>query len=98
MGTSGWRRKAVVGALALGGLVAAACGGGGEDDGDRGDRGDRGDEDGGDGASTTVATVAPAGAPPEAAPELPVTVTGADGDEVTVRDVSRIIPANGDIA
>jgi iron complex transport system substrate-binding protein len=94
MGTWGWRRKAVVGALALGGLVAAACGGGDDD----GDRSDRGDEDVGDGASTTVATVAPAGAPPEAAPELPVTVTGADGDEVTVRDVSRIIPANGDIA
>jgi iron complex transport system substrate-binding protein len=45
-----------------------------------------------------VATVAPPDAEPEAAPELPVTVTGEDGVEVTVDDVSRIIPANGDIA
>jgi heme transport system substrate-binding protein len=50
------------------------------------------------GGMTTVETVAPPGASPEAAPELPVTVTGADGDEVTVTDASRIIPANGDIA
>ena len=49
-------------------------------------------------ATTTVATVAPAGAEPEVSPELPVTVTGADGAEVTVTDTSRIIPVNGDIA
>lgn len=48
--------------------------------------------------TTTVVTVAPPGAEPEAAPELPVTVTGADGAEVTVTDTSRIIPVNGDIA
>jgi len=59
-------------------------------------------DDTGDGASggatTTVGTIAPPGAEPEAAPELPVTVTGADDVEVTVTDASRIIPANGDIA
>jgi iron complex transport system substrate-binding protein len=52
----------------------------------------------GSGGATTVATVAPPGAEPEAGPELPVTVTGADGVEVTVTDTSRIIPVNGDIA
>jgi iron complex transport system substrate-binding protein len=31
-------------------------------------------------------------------PELPVTVTDIDGEEVTISDVSRIIPLNGDIA
>jgi iron complex transport system substrate-binding protein len=56
-----------------------------------------GDSSSGDSA-TTVGTVAPPGAPPEAAPELPVTVNGADGEEVTVDDASRIVPANGDIA
>ena len=72
-------------------VIAAACGGGG---GDADDAAPRGDET----AAVTVATVAPEGAPPEVAPVLPVTVTGADGEETTVADVSRIIPANGDIA
>ncbi len=49
-------------------------------------------------APTTMATIAPPGTPPEEAPALPVTVTGADGEEVTVDDASRIVPVNGDIA
>jgi iron complex transport system substrate-binding protein len=76
---------------AVAAVVAGACGGG---SGDADDAAPRGDET----AAVTVATVAPEGAPPEAAPVLPVTVTGADGEETTVADVSRIIPANGDIA
>lgn len=35
---------------------------------------------------------------PVASPMLPVTVTDANGNEVTVTDVSRIIPLSGDIA
>lgn len=31
-------------------------------------------------------------------PQLPATVTNVDGEEVTVSDVSRIVPLNGDIA
>jgi iron complex transport system substrate-binding protein len=80
------RRTALVVAVAL--LALAGCG----DDGETGSAGADGTE------TTSVATVAPPGAEPEAAPELPVTVTGDDGVEVTVDDVSRIIPANGDIA
>lgn len=61
--------------------------------------GDDGNSDGEAAAgSTTVGTIAPPGAEPEEAPELPVTVTGADGVETTVTDASRIIPVNGDIA
>jgi iron complex transport system substrate-binding protein len=92
-------------AAVLAGLLVVAIAGCGNGNGD-------GDADppangGGDGegaaaessaSETTVGTVAPAGAEPEAAPELPVTVTGADGEEVTVDDASRIIPVNGDIA
>lgn len=37
-------------------------------------------------------------ATPEAEPQLPVTVHDADGQEVTVTDVSRIVPLNGDVA
>lgn len=37
-------------------------------------------------------------AAPETAPVLPVTVQDKDGKNVTVKDVSRIIPLNGDIA
>jgi iron complex transport system substrate-binding protein len=42
---------------------------------------------------TTTAAITP-----EAAPVLPVTVTDIDGSSVTISDVSRIIPVNGDIA
>lgn len=66
---------------------AAACG---NDSGG----GNEGDSAG----PTTMGTVAPPGAEPEDEPQLPVTVTGADGVETTVTDVSRIIPVNGDIA
>jgi len=31
-------------------------------------------------------------------PQLPVTVTDANGDDVTVTDISRIVPLNGDLA
>lgn len=76
-------------------LLASACGS--SDDDTVGSGGERAAAE--DPASeTTVGTVAPAGAASEAAPVLPVTVTGADGDEVTVDDASRIIPVNGDIA
>jgi iron complex transport system substrate-binding protein len=73
-----------LGVLAVLGLAAGGCGGDADD--------------GSTGGTTTVETVAPPGAEPEEAPELPVTVTGADGVEVTVDDASRIIPVNGDIA
>lgn len=48
-------------------------------------------------AAVAAATTAPITIPP-AAPRLPVTVTDKDGRSVTVTDVSRIIPLNGDIA
>ena len=35
---------------------------------------------------------------PEAAPALPVTVTDATGQQVTVTSIDRIIPVNGDLA
>lgn len=50
------------------------------------------------------ALAAPSGAPaqgagtPVGAPHLPVTVTDATGTEVTVTDVGRIVPLNGDVA
>jgi iron complex transport system substrate-binding protein len=71
-------------------LLASACGGGDDDSAGGGESAAA--------SATTVGTVAPAGASPEAAPVLPVTVTDAGGDEVTVDDASRIIPVNGDIA
>jgi iron complex transport system substrate-binding protein len=37
-------------------------------------------------------------ASPVASPQLPVTVTDAAGNEVTVEDISRIVPLSGDIA
>jgi heme transport system substrate-binding protein len=37
-------------------------------------------------------------ATPVASPQLPVTVTDAAGNEVTIEDVSRIVPLSGDIA
>jgi iron complex transport system substrate-binding protein len=74
--------------------VATGCGGGDDDPAASGT-----DPAAGEAASaTTGGTVAAEGAEPEAAPVLPVTVTGADGVEVTVDDTSRIIPVNGDIA
>jgi iron complex transport system substrate-binding protein len=36
--------------------------------------------------------------PVAASPQLPVTVTGEDGEQVTVTDVSRIVPLSGDVA
>jgi iron complex transport system substrate-binding protein len=60
--------------------------------------GESGSESASEAATTTIGTVAPPDAPPEDAPELPVTITGDDGAEVTVTDTSRVIPANGDIA
>ncbi len=39
-------------------------------------------------------SASPAGA---AAPELPVTITDVHGDEVTVEDISRIVPLNGNV-
>jgi iron complex transport system substrate-binding protein len=52
-----------------------------------------------DGRSTTAAfqEASPA-ASPAAEPQLPATVTGVDGQTVTVEDVSRIVPLSGDIA
>jgi len=97
MGSSRRGRATVAGALLLA-VVAAACGDGdGSGDGDGGGR--AGDEDTADAeVTTTPVTVAPEGTPPEDAPVLPVTTTGADGEEVTVSDAGRIIAANGDIA
>src|SRR5688572_4481039 len=52
--------------------------------------------------ATTVPTTASGPAStspaPEAAPVLPATYTDSDGNDVTVTDVSRIIPVNGDLA
>lgn len=51
--------------------------------------------------STAAAVASPAAAAAsaaETAPKLPVTVSDRDGRKVTVSDISRIIPLNGDIA
>jgi iron complex transport system substrate-binding protein len=88
------RVPALVLALAVT-VAAGACGGSTDADG-QGAEGAGGG--GGTSASSTIGTIAPPGAPPEAAPVLPVTVTDADGDDVTVSDASRIVPVNGDIA
>ncbi len=45
-----------------------------------------------------VAATAAAAPPVERAPVVPARVTDKDGNVVTVRDVSRIVPLNGDIA
>jgi iron complex transport system substrate-binding protein len=56
------------------------------------------------GAATTSPTqqasaaTASAATPAAALPQLPVTVTDKDGRQVTVTDVSRIVPLNGEIA
>jgi iron complex transport system substrate-binding protein len=83
-------RMALALAFALMAVMSASCGGG--------DGTDSTDAAGAAASETTVGTVAPAGSEPEASPVLPVTVTGADGVEVTIDDASRIIPVNGDIA
>lgn len=61
-----------------------------------------GDDGGSDAAATTTAagtaTSAASAAAPEASPSLPVTVRDSNGKEVTITDVSRIIPLNGDLA
>ena len=59
------------------------------------------DDDGNGAASESPAsesTVDETSLAAEAAPVLPVDVTNADGTTVTVTDVSRIIPLNGDVA
>jgi iron complex transport system substrate-binding protein len=86
------RLRSLVLALTAAAALVVGCGGESESSSESGSG------SGSDGATTTVGTVAPPGATPETAPELPVTVTGADGAEVTVSDTSRIIPANGDLA
>ena len=95
--TGGDVRRGLVAALAAALVTVAACSDGGGGDGSGGTP-DAGAVDVSEAPEATTSTVAPPGAPPEVAPELPVTVTGADGEPVTVRDASRIIPANGDIA
>jgi iron complex transport system substrate-binding protein len=58
----------------------------------------------GDGSQGSAASEGETIPSEEAAPEegseskLPVTVTSADGEEVTVEDASRIVPLNGDVA
>lgn len=45
-----------------------------------------------------AAAQTPSASPETAAPQLPATVTDVDGNEITVEDVSRIVPLNGNIA
>ncbi|HLF70783.1 MAG TPA: hemin ABC transporter substrate-binding protein [Dehalococcoidia bacterium] len=52
----------------------------------------------GDSDKEAPTPTAPPQAQRESAPVLPATVTDKDGKSVTVKDVSRIIPLNGDIA
>lgn len=47
---------------------------------------------------SSLAAVNDTATPVAASPQLPVTVTGKDGDQVTVSDVSRIVPLSGDVA
>ena len=49
-------------------------------------------------ASATSSSTAGGTGGRETSPALPVTVKDKDGKDVTVKDVSRIIPLNGDIA
>lgn len=76
-------RRALLAALCVVALTGAACG---SDDGSATEPEGPGD--------VPVQTSTPA----EAAPELPVTIQGADGRSVTVQDVDRIIALNGNIA
>lgn len=55
-------------------------------------------DDAGRSPSSQVTTPAVANAAPEAAPVLPVAFRDKDNRTVTIKDVSRIIPLNGDIA
>lgn len=48
-------------------------------------------------ASTATPTPAPAEQPAEESPELPVTVIDADGEDVVIEDVSRLVVLNGNI-
>ena len=49
-------------------------------------------------AGDTRSGAAPLKPAVESAPVLPVTVTDKDGKTIVVKDVSRIVPLNGDIA
>src|SRR5215204_240498 len=53
-----------------------------------------------DGTATTAAYRGDASpeVSPAPEPQLPVTVTGVDGQTVTVEDIERIVPLSGDIA
>lgn len=75
----------LIGLLLVGALALSACGGGTSGSGAKPT--DAGEE---------VQLAVPAEAP--AASALPVTVTSADGREVTVTDTSRILPLTGSIA
>lgn len=46
----------------------------------------------------SVAAQSDMATPVAASPQLPVTVTSKDGEQVTVSDVSRIVPLSGDVA
>ena len=83
------RSRTVRGLCALGvagALLAGLAACGGDDGGDS------------DSATATSTAAAAAAAAPESSPSLPVTVKDANGRDVTVTDVSRIIPLNGDLA
>jgi len=82
-------KRTILAALAFTALVAVACGSGASDD---------------QGAKATPAAGAATQAQAQATatavaarPQLPVTVQDKDGRAVTVSDVSRIIPLNGEI-
>jgi iron complex transport system substrate-binding protein len=58
-------------------------------------------DDAGDNPTPTAVSASPAAAPtaaPESAPVLPAAFTDKDNKTVDVKDVSRIVPLNGDIA
>jgi iron complex transport system substrate-binding protein len=78
------RIAAGIALLGLVGVLTAGCGG---DDDDIASSG-----------SASASASEPTAAEEAASPELPVTVTNADGSTTEVTDVSRIVPLNGDIA
>lgn len=49
-------------------------------------------------SAATPTAGSPVASPMTSVPHLPVTVTDKDGQQITVTDVSRIIPLNGDVA
>jgi iron complex transport system substrate-binding protein len=49
-------------------------------------------------SSSTLAQESAPATPEAVAPQLPATVTDVDGNQVTVTDVSRIVPLSGDVA